>query len=718
MSSANKKRRWLLPLLLGIGFIVLVGGFGFYRYLVSGMPSLEELENYNPKLSTRILDRNGVVIKELYTQRRFYVPLADISPHMTKAILAIEDHKFYHHWGMRPDALFFVVLKDVLLLRFHPRGASTITQQLARTLYFSRERTIVRKLREQLTAIEIERHYSKDEILEMYLTQSYFGHGAYGVDAAARAYFSCSASNLTVAQAALIAGLPRSPSGYDPLRYPEKALQRRNVVLRRMWKLGFIDRRDYEETRQNDLGLLVTQSEEGGEGIAPYFTENVRQIVVQRVEALGIDPYHDGLTVETTLDARLQACAERAAAEWMPTLQEQVNKSYRSSEIYSLLRQLYPKATSAKLRSLARDKALVDSLLKSELEVQLAFVAIDPATGGILAMIGGRDFAQTKFNRATQAVRQPGSAFKPFLYATVVDKGLPLSTHVSNDEVVVKLPNGDIWAPKNYDGTSGGNLSLRDALKKSLNLVSVRLMRDYTTPQEVVAMARRLGLSTRIDPVDALALGSSGVIPLELVSAFGVFQARGIRADPLYVTSILDEFGQVVAEYSPQKSVVLSEQTAFLMTSLMESVTREGTGAGLRSKFHFYQAAAGKTGTTNDFTDAWFVGFTPHLAAGVWVGFDNPSRTLGSGQDGARAALPLWARFITFAYDTMNYPDRKFSAPDGIITAEVCAESGKLAREGCPQTYTEYFDRKFPMEEHCPIHIGSSWPHRRWPSIL
>ncbi len=718
MSSGNKKRTLILPLSLGIGLLLLGGGFGFYRYLVSGMPSLEQLENYNPKLSTRILDRNGVVIKELYTQRRFYVPLSEISPHMTKAILAIEDHKFYHHWGMRPDALAAVIIKDVLLLRFHPRGASTITQQLARTLYFSRERTIVRKLREQLTAIEIERHYSKDEILEMYLTQSYFGHGAYGVDAAARTFFSCSASDLSAPQAALIAGLPRSPSGYDPLRYPEKAQERRNVVLKRMWKLGFIDRRQYEELRESDLGLLVSQVEEGGEGIAPYFTENVRQLVVQRVEALGIDPYHDGLTVETTLDARLQACAEEAAAEWMPVLQEEVNRAYRRSELHGLLRQLYPKATSAKLRSLARDKALVDSLLKAQLEVQLAFVALDPATGSILAMIGGRDFAQTKFNRATQAVRQPGSAFKPILYATVVDKGLPLSTRLSNDEVIVKLPNGDVWAPKNYDGSAGGTPSLRDALKKSLNLVSVRLMRDHTTPQEVVTMAHRLGISTRIDPVDALALGSSGVIPLELVSAFGVFQAHGVRAQPMYVTRILDEFGQVVAEYSPQKSVVLSEQTAFLMTSLMETVTREGTGAGLRSKHHFYQTAAGKTGTTNDYADAWFIGFTPYLAAGVWVGFDNPAKTLGSGQEGAHAALPIWAQFITLAYDTMDYPDQKFSTPEGIITAEVCAESGKLAREGCPHTYTEYFDSKHPMDEHCPLHIGSSRPHRRWPSIL
>ncbi|MBM3325029.1 MAG: hypothetical protein FJY66_05115, partial [Calditrichaeota bacterium] len=553
--ATSKKRFPILLFLLGLGILLLGGGFGFYRYLASGMPSLEELENYNPKLSTRILDRNGVVIKELYTQRRLYVPLSEISPYVAKAILAIEDHKFYHHWGIRPDALAGVLLKDILLLRFHPRGASTITQQLARTLYFSRERTIARKLREQLTAIEIERHYSKDEILEMYLTQSYFGHGAYGVGAAARTFFSTSASELTLRQAALIAGLPRSPSGYDPLRNPEKALTRRNVVLQRMEKLGYITAEQYEEARQADLGLVIREVEEEGEGIAPYFTENVRQILVQRVEALGIDPYHDGLTVETTLDARLQACAERAVNERMPVLQEEVNKAHRRSELYALLRRLYPKATSAKLRSLASDKALVDSLLQAELEVQVAFVALDPATGGILAMIGGRDFERTKFNRATQAVRQPGSAFKPILYATVVDKGLPLSTHVSNDEIVIRLPNGDIWAPKNYDGSSGGMLSLRDGLKKSLNLVSVRLMRDHTTPPEVVAMAHRLGISTRLDPVDALALGSSGVIPLQIVSAFGVFQAHGVRAQPMYLTRILDEFGQVVAEYVPQKSV-------------------------------------------------------------------------------------------------------------------------------------------------------------------
>jgi penicillin-binding protein 1A len=718
MGHRKKGRGHVLLILLGVAVLLLAGCFGFYRYLAAGMPSLEQLENYNPKLSTRILDRNGVVIKELYTQRRLYVPLSEMSPFMAKAVLAIEDHKFYRHWGIRPDALAAVLIKDVVLLHFHPRGASTITQQLARTLYFSRERTIARKLREQLTAIEIERHYSKDEILEMYLTQSYFGHGAYGVEAAARTFFSCSASELTLPQAALIAGLPRSPSGYDPLRYPERALERRNIVLRRMWELKYISKEQYEEARNSDLGLVVREIEEEGEGIAPYFTENVRQILVHRVEALGMDPYHDGLTVETTLDSRLQACAEKAVNEWMPVLQEQVNKTYRRSEVYTLLRRLYPKATSAQLRGLARDKALVDSLLSAELEVQVAFVAIDPATGGILAMIGGRDFERTKFNRATQAVRQPGSAFKPILYTTLLEKGLPISTHVPNEEVVVKLPNGDIWAPKNFDDSSGGDVTLREALARSLNLASIRLIRDYTTPQDVAAMGHRLGISTHIDPVDALALGTSGVIPLELVSAYGVFQAHGVRAQPMYITRVLDEFGQVAAEYVPQRSVVMSEQTAFLITSLLESVTQEGTGVGLRSTFHFYQTAAGKTGTTDNFTDAWFVGFTPHLAAGVWVGFDNPAKTLGPGQEGAHAALPIWARFIALAYDTMKYEDRPFTMPDGIVTAQVCAESGKLAREGCPHTYTEYFDRRYPLEEYCPLHIGSFGLHRRWPSIL
>lgn len=716
----GKRRRWWLVLLgLGIGLVILGGGFRFYRFLTFGMPSLEQLENYDPKLSTRILDRNGAVIKVLYTQRRFYVPLSRVSPYMLKALLAIEDHKFYRHWGIRPDALAAALVKDIALLRFRPRGASTITQQLARTLYFSRERTVVRKLREQLTAIQVERRYSKDEILEMYLTQSYFGHGAYGIGAAAKTFFSCTPAQLTLPQAALIAGLPRSPSSYDPLRYPSRARERRHLVLWRMWKLGYITEAQYKETAGCDLGLNPPIVEEAGEGISPYFTENVRQILGRRAEALGIDPYHDGLTIETTLDARLQACAEQAVAEWMPVLQEQVNKAYCRSELYGLLRRLYPDATSAKLRRLARDRVLVDSLLRAELEVQLAFVAIDPSTGGILAMIGGRDFARTKFNRATQAVRQPGSAFKPVLYATLVEKGLPLSTRVPNEEVIVELPNGDIWAPQNFDSSVGGDASLREGLQRSLNLVSVRLLRDYTSPRDVVAMARCLGIRTHIDPVDALALGTSGFIPLELVSAYGVFQARGVRAEPMYITRVLDEFGQVVAEYSPQRSVVLSEETAFLMTSLLESVTEQGgTGVGLRSRFHFEHTAAGKTGTTDDFTDAWFVGFTPHLAAAIWVGLDNPAKTLGEGQEGAHAALPIWAKFMALAYDTMGYPEEAFVPPEGIITAEVCAESGKLAREGCPRVYTEYFERKHLLEEYCPLHIGSSWPHRRWPSIL
>ena len=715
-----KKTRWLIILISAtIGLLILVGGIRYYRFLLSEMPSLEQLESYDPKLSTCILDRNGEVIKELYTQRRFYAPLADISPVMIRALLAIEDHKFYYHWGIRPEALAGVLVKEIAKFRFRPRGASTITQQLARMLYLSRERTIVRKLREQLTAIQIERHYSKDEILEMYLTQSYFGHGAYGVGAAAKIFFSTSPAQLTLTQAALIAGLPRSPSGYDPFRHPERAKKRRNLVLWRMRKLGHINEAVYRETIASELDLLPPETEEAGEGVAPYFTENVRQILGRKAADLGFDPYHDGLTIETTLDARLQACADSAVAEWMPELQRQVSKAYPRSELYELLRGLHPDATSSQLRKLARNKELVDSLLQAEMEVQVAFIAIDPATGGILAMVGGRDFALTKWNRATQMVRQPGSAFKPFLFAEVVDKGLPLSVHVPNEPVVVELLDGEIWAPQNFDSSVGGDASLRRALKKSLNLVSIRLLRDYTTPQDVVLMARRLGVTTRIDAVDALALGTSGMIPLELASAYGVFQTGGVLARPMYITRILDEFGQTIAEYSPQRSAVLSEETAFLMTSLLESVTAYGgTGIGLRTRFHFDSTAAGKTGTTDDFTDAWFVGFTPHLAAAVWVGLDSPSKTLGEDQEGAHAALPIWARFVKMAYDTMGYMDKPFAKPDGIVTAKVCRESGKLAREGCPDVYIEYFNRKYPLEEYCPLHIGSTLPDRKWPSIL
>lgn len=702
-------------------FVVAAGAFFTGRsvitYLRSEMPSVEELERFEPQLTTKMLDRNGQLIKELYTQRRFWIPLSQTPQHVIQAFLAIEDHRFYQHWGIRPWALAAAVGRSMLELDFHFRGASTITQQLARDLYYSPQRRIVRKLREALTAVEIERYYSKDEILEMYLTQLYFGSGAYGIGSAANTYFSKPVSELTIEEAATLAAIPKSPTRYNPLHNPENNITRRNVVLMRMRDLKYITPAQYDSLSALPLNLKPA-SQHGSLGIAPYFTENVRQRLNTLGRQLGFDPYRDGLTVHTTLDARLQACVEAAIDSNLKDLQSRVNVIFREEDLADYLLEHYPDSSSKARRWMAADNAFVDSIAEANMPVQVAFVVLDPATGYILAMVGGRNFEETKWNRATQMVRDPGSSFKPFLYATVIDQGVPLTTLVSNERVVLRMADSTIWPPANFDNKYGGYLDLRTALMKSVNMVAIRLIQDYTSPRDVVRMAHRLGITTTLHPYDALALGASGVNPIEMAAAYQVFQSLGIWSEPMSITQIDDESGQPVARFRPNRKVVLSEQTAFLVQTLLRSVADHGTGQGLRYRFGFKRPVGGKTGTTNDFTDAWFVGFTPHLVAACWVGIDDPSKSLGKGQEGSRAALPIWATFMVAAYDTMNYPNDDFTMPPGIVTAEICTETGKLAAPGCPDIREEYFIRKFGLPDRCTKHTGPDRSRGRGPSLF
>jgi penicillin-binding protein 1A len=696
-------------------FVLLSGVVGFYFYVRSGMPSVEQLENFEPQLSTKLLDVNGTVIKEIYTQRRTYVPLSETPLWVTQAFLAIEDHKFYSHWGIRPMALVGAVVKSLFHFDLHFRGASTITQQLSRNLYYSSQRNLLRKLREALTAVEIERYYSKDEILEMYLTQTYFGSGAYGISAAANTYFSKSAADLTIEEAALLAAIPKSPSRYNPISNPDNALARRNMVLARMHDVHFLSDPTYERVRK--LPLNVEPSAIDGQlGIAPYFTETIRQQLNALGKTHGFDPYRDGVVVHTTLDADIQAAAEEAIQAVLPELQKKVNGTFKSSELSKLLVTLYPNATTKERRKLASDSKLVDSLGNLYYPVQVAFVALDPSTGGILAMVGGRNFEESKFNRAVQAIRQPGSCFKPFVYAQVLDEGLPIATRISNEKITLSAGNNKNWSPGNYDGDYGGTVDLREGLYRSLNVVAVRLIHEHTTARNVAKLAHKLGITTELDPYDALALGSSGVIPLDLASAYGVFQSEGILSKPIYMTDIEDRFGQNITTIRPERKAVLSEQTAFLTQSLLRSVVDRGTAAGLRSTFR--RPAAGKTGTTNDNTDAWFVGFTPHIIAAVWIGLDDPSKSLGPSMQGARAALPIWSKFIVQTYEALDYPNDDFKVPRGIVTAQICEDSDGLAGPDCPRTRIEYFNSKFPLPSACTIHGGVKSSKKSRPSLF
>ncbi|MFZ0389515.1 MAG: PBP1A family penicillin-binding protein [Calditrichia bacterium] len=664
--------------LLTASIIIALLVIGYLAFLVSGLPSLTKLEDIDPALVTRIYSEDGKVIHELFKYNRVYVPIEKIPPHTIEALLSTEDRRFYDHWGMDIRRIPKVVLVNLTSFSFR-QGFSTITMQLARNLYFGFEKTLNRKFREILTALQIERTYSKREILEMYLNVAYFGHGVYGIQAASKKYFNKDAADLTINESATLIPLLKSPAYYSPILHPERSLQRRNLVLHNMEVVGYISEATQDSLREQPLE--INEFEQTSK-VAPYFTEYIRQKLNAIGDSLDLNVYEDGLNVYTTLNFQVQACMDSAIQVHMPELQERVRK---------------------KMSRIRRWKGMTDSLFQEKTKVQIAFVALNQQNGHILALVGGRDFKVSKFNRAIQARRQPGSAFKPFLYTTAIDNGYTPVDRILNQPVVVQNPDGTRWDPENYDKTFGGLTTLREALKKSINLVAVRLIQEVN-PTAVAETANRLGISTPLRPFPALALGTSEVTPLDLVSAYGVFANQGVRVEPFAITRIDDRFGNVIYEKEPRRREVLNRSTAYIMTDMLKSVINDGTGGRVRWKFGFMEPAAGKTGTTNDYTDAWFVGFTPSLTAGVWVGLDDPQVSLGPGETGSMAALPFWADFMKCVYEQIDMPEGNFPQPPDVIRLKVCEESGQLATPFCPNVVEEVFKVKYHPTTECELH--------------
>jgi penicillin-binding protein 1A len=693
------RRSVVLLMILGAGVLAYV------FYLAQDLPSLEQLETFDPDLVTRIYSRDGKLLHELFLQKRVFVELDQIPRHMQEAVVASEDRRFREHWGISLRSVMRAVAVNLLSLSYR-EGFSTIPQQLARNLYKSIgfEESIVRKIKEVITAIQIERTYTKDEILEMYLNTVYFGHGTYGVQAATRHYFNKDARELTLDEAALLVGLLPSPALYSPINHPDRALARRNTVLRLMRDQGYITPEEYAEARALPLEKIDTDSPRG---LAPYFTEYVRRFLEQEDEKLGVNIYRDGLKIYTTLDSRLQAIAEQTVMEMVQRNQQVFNR-YMFDHEEELARlaylNIYP-VDSVKMM-MAGDTVLYEDL-RDKLLVQCAFVALDPHNGQILAMIGGRSDYPDQFNRAVQAARQPGSVFKPFVYTAAIDNGYPVTKQLLNQPVVLNVQNADgewiKWMPRNYDGSTGGLTTLRDGLRHSLNLIAVRMVQKLVPAQEVKRMAQRLGITTDIRAVDAIALGTSEVYPIEVVAAYAAFANQGIYSKPYAVMRIEDRYGNVIKEYFPQQEEVLSAEAAYLMTNLMQTVVDRGTGGRTRWMFHFYRPAAGKTGTTQGWSDAWFVGYTPQIAAGVWFGVDQYPISLGKGQSGTEAALPAWARFMKAAHDTLGLPVENFVRPEGIIDVEICSVSKDLPTPACP-VETEIFIRGTEPSRRCNIH--------------
>ena len=694
---------WIsLGIILSGAIIVLL----FIGFLSRDLPSLEQLENYDPDLVTRIYSIDGKVLNELFVQKRVFVELFNIPNHMQNAVIASEDRRFYEHWGLSVRSVARAIGVNILSLSYR-QGFSTLTQQLARNLYktIGFEDSILRKIKEVITAVQIERTYTKDEILEMYLNTVHFGHGTYGVEAATKRFFGKESKDLSVDESALLVGLLPSPASYSPVRHPEKGRKRRNTVLRLMKEQGYITHSEHAQYRAMTLESVT---DEPTRGLAPYFTEYIRRLLEKEDDVLDINIYRDGLKIYTTLDSRLQELAEKIVLDAIIKSQGKLNnRIINNQEEFELLGHLTIYEEDS-VKMMMQGEAQLYKDLRAKLLVQTAFVAINPKTGGIMAMIGGRPDYHDQYNRAVQAKRQPGSVFKPFVYTTALENGYTVSQQLLNQPVVLNVQNTDgswvKWRPQNYGGSTGGLTTLREGLRKSLNLISVRIVQqDYAPAEQVKRTAQRMGISTDIRAVDAIALGTSEVIPLEMVAAYAAYANKGVYSKPIAITKIEDRYGNTIREYHTAQYEVLSEETAFLMTNLMQTVMDRGTGGSARWKYNFTRPAAGKTGTTQGWSDAWFVGFTPQIAAGVWFGVDDYQVSLGKGQDGSKAALPSWAQFMRDSHKTLDLPRVNFQKPSGIIVSEICSVSKMGSRKSCPIEKELYKSGTEPSQK-CRIH--------------
>jgi penicillin-binding protein 1A len=687
-SNKRRKRKLLIftgVILLFLAVLVLVMVKKYQEYK-KDLPSLAQLHNIEPSLSTKIYSIDGKVIKEFYTERRTQVPLDRMPPNLINALLATEDRRFFKHWGVN-----LLSMCRALWVGFWSReqikATSTITQQLARTLFLTPERTISRKIKEVLTAIKIERNYSKEEILEMYLNQCYFGKGAYGVQAASQLYFSKNVEDLSISDCAILIGIPKNPSRYSPIDHPDLALARRNTVLEAMKGFKKISKELTDSLER--LPLEINPSSLSA-GQAPHFTEMVRQYLEGKY---GDDVlYRGGLSVYTTLNLDLQRTAEQALKTQLDMLQKNMENTHsRRDTNYTIV-----------IIDSTGPKPVRKRVYK---QIQGALLALDNKTGNILALVGGKDFKQSEFNRAVQALRQPGSGFKPFLYTAAIDNG---SKPV---DIMVDAPystigdDGKEWSPENFDRIFRGPVTLREALAKSINVISAKLIEKVTPPQTIF-YASHLGIRSALSPYPSLALGTSEVTLWDMVRAFSVFPNQGIKVEPEYILRITDRYGNLLEENKTSKEEVLSAQTAYIMTTMLESVINEGTGAGARAR-GFYRPAGGKTGTTDNCTDNWFIGFTPQITAGVWIGYDDKT-VIGEKSTGALNAVPVWTDFMIKAHDTLSVED--FEIPPGIIFKTVCLESGLLATDRCPRIITDVFTEETVPKEYCNLHPSTGLP--------
>lgn len=682
--------------LIDLAFFAMAAGSWFVFRLSQNLPTISQMQNIQQPLSSKVLDKNGKVIFEFSIEHRILVPIGKIPMDLQNAVVATEDCRFYKHWGLDIRRIAGVALIDIVK-RKYAQGASTITQQLARNVYLSAKSSMVRKIREALTAVQLESCYSKKEILELYLNQVYLGGGNYGVEAASEHYFGKHVAQLDLNECATLAGIIQLPERYRPDKKTNiaRVTARRNTVLHAMAEFGAIDKATSRKTQT--LAISARPFEESA-NVGAYFVEMVRRYVTDRYgdDAL----YNGGMTIYTTLDRAGQVASEEASAKIVASMQRRLKRifldSTRAYRQYKIPRDTFL-AHFDSMYALREEeyRNLPDSFALRQ--AQVAVVALDAKTGGIRTLIGGRNFEESKFNRVTMALRQPGSSFKPFVYTAAMEHGFSPSTLVLDQPITLQTPAGE-WRPENFDAVFQGPITIRRAIGLSVNLVAIQVLMKVG-PEVVIDYARRMGLRHDLQPIPSLAIGSCEVTPMEMASAYQIFSNKGIAEKPYYIEKIVDKNGRILDQHMPEEHEVLSPQTCYLMCSMLQTVVCCGTAAMIPG-MGFNRPAGGKTGTTNKYSDAWFTGFTPQVVCCVWAGSDE-QRSLGNGVTGSLVAVPIWVPTMIALHKDLPVED--FDVPTGIKSAKLCAESFLIATRNCPKTKTDYF-LKETVVDTCTIH--------------
>lgn len=695
------KRKHFYPILALIFLIVAGGGWGIRRFL-KDLPSFHKFEEYKPSLTTRLFDLNGEQIAELSIEKRALLTLSDIPVDLQNAILAIEDSRFFQHWGVSPRGIARSFIVNLMAGRV-VQGGSTLTQQLAKLIFLSPERKLSRKIKEALLALQMEYSLSKEEIFQFYLNEIYFGHGAYGVQAAAHIYFGKKVQDLSLPECALLAGMVKYPGGYSPFKHPKRATRRRRLVLKRMVDEGYIKPEEMKRALEVPVPLerpILTGHQ------APYFVEYIRRKLEPQFGYNTL--WRGGLTIQTTLDLSMQRVAEeemekaltafdeRAKGIWEKELQEEIDAGIEPPNVST-----NPPAA-----------------------IQGVFMILDVKTGAIRTMIGGRSGGgRADFNRVVQARRQPGSTFKPFVWATALNSGMTAMSLVNDSPLAYYFDGRDwrllegttdqyainiatsvfagssdfrVWVPQNYDGKFKGVITLRKALALSRNVSSVRLI-EHIGPPRVVELAHKIGIRSRLAPVLSLGLGSSVVSALELGNAFQTFANGGIHVRPYSIVRVEDSSGKVRHRHVPREEEAISPDLAYLITHLLKVVVQGGTAR--RAKV-LRRPLAAKTGTTNDNRDLWFIGYTPDLLAIAWMGYDDDT-TLGKRLSSGGTLAPWWTEIMKRILK--DFPKRDFPVPEGITFMKVDTQTGYLGLPTCPRQAIQAFKSGTEPTRYCPF---------------